>query len=268
MNSDVLTLPAGPLLGGQVPGGITRWMAVPWQTDTASCRDGYTTSYDPYLPTFWPARVPNNILGEDRYKEAIDPNLSEETRRQAFAYRYFWLDDLPLDGAAPTQTNQINAMVKYFGKLAVVQQRPGVEGDPNFPKEMQVGIVPNEEQNALLLKQTEERLREILEHKKLDTKEKDLLDTTLEHLSKKGLLSEQDELERARDELISLVEHELVKDEDLTGEVQKLVNLLSSEAHKSAKTKTVPHVRQPRNEVGVPERLVRFQRFIPNQESF
>ena len=30
-----------PAAHGQLPGGITRWMAVPWQTDTASCRSGY-----------------------------------------------------------------------------------------------------------------------------------------------------------------------------------------------------------------------------------
>ncbi|MFM9745580.1 LodA/GoxA family CTQ-dependent oxidase, partial [Streptomyces brasiliscabiei] len=52
MNSDVYTLAQGPLFGGQVAGGVTRWMAVPWQTDTASCRDGYSSEYDPFLPTF------------------------------------------------------------------------------------------------------------------------------------------------------------------------------------------------------------------------
>jgi hypothetical protein len=52
LGADIINLPNGPLLGGQLPGGITRWMAVPWQTDTASCRSGYLTSYDPYVPTF------------------------------------------------------------------------------------------------------------------------------------------------------------------------------------------------------------------------
>src|SRR6202049_1302681 len=59
-------LPYGPL-GPQVSGGITRWRALPWQTDTASCRSGYTRKYDPYLPTFWPARVPNQILTQANY---------------------------------------------------------------------------------------------------------------------------------------------------------------------------------------------------------
>jgi len=263
MNMDVLTMPAGPLLGGQVPGGVTRWMAVPWQTDTASCRDGYTSTYDPYLPTFWPARVPNNIMSEERYKETIDPKLDDETRREAFAYRYFWLDDLPMDGEAPTQTNQINKMVKYFDKLAIVQPRPGVVDNPLFPKAMQIGVPPTAEQNEVLLKQTKERLQRILGNEKLDNKEEDLVNTTLKHLSTKGLLNEQELLKSSRNQLLELVKDTVVKDEKLGEEVEKLVNLLSSEIHKSDKTRTVPHVRQPRKEVGVPERLVRFQRFDP-----
>lgn len=263
MNGDILSMPAGPLLGGQVPGGLTRWMAVPWQTDTASCRDGYTTSYDPYLPTFWPARVPNNILSEERYQETIDPNLSPETRREAFAYRYFWLDDLPLDGMAPTQTNQINSMIKYFDKLAIVQHRPGVPDNPLFPAQMQIGIPPTDEQNAALLRETEQRLRAILADKKLDGREEELIHVTLDHLSKDNLLNEQFVLEGARDQLLGLVKKELMKDETVSEEVRKLINLLSSEVHKTANTRTVPHARQPRKETGVPERMVRFQRFNP-----
>ena len=82
-------------------------------------------------------------------------------------------------------------------------------------------------------------------------------------MSNKGLLNEQDLLEGTRDQLLEMVENELVKDQKVTKEVEKLVNLLSSEVHKSEKTKTVPHARQPRKEVGVPERMVRFQRFKP-----
>jgi len=296
MNEDVLTMSAGPLLGGQVAGSVTRWMAVPWQTDTASCRDGYTTAYDPYLPTFWPARVPNNILSMERYQEAIDPDLKEETRKEAFAYRYFWLDNLPMDGEAPTQTNQINKMVKYFDKLAVVQAKPGVKGDPNFPDQMQVAIVPDHRQNNELLKETKARLIEILAEKetavskhgtlqkasgnsskeKKKSKKKEakhkaevqLLTTTLDHLSKDGLLNENYLMERASAELTDLVSHELVKDNKLSAEVEKLLNLLASKTHETTK-KAKPQQQHthsgPQKSVGVPERMVRFQRFIPKK---
>jgi hypothetical protein len=141
MNSDVITLPRGPLTGGQVAGGITRWMAIPWQCDTASCRDGYDANYDPYVPTFWPARVPNNILSESMYGKAVDGNLSKQERAQSFTYREAWLDDLPIEEPV-TYTKQINSMITNFDKLAVVLERPGVKGDVNFPTKMQVGITP------------------------------------------------------------------------------------------------------------------------------
>ncbi len=264
MDSGVITMSAGPLLGGQPPGGITRWMAIPWQTDTASCRDGYTKSYDPYLPTFWPARVPNNILSEERYKEAVDPNLPEETRREAFAYRYFWLDDLPMDGEAPTQTNQINKMVKYFDKLAVVQARPGVPDNPNFPPEMQIGIVPSEKQQAALLAETMKDLKKVMSSKKrMGKKEGDLLETTVKHLSHKKLLNEQFLMEGAKDQLLTLIETEVTTDYKITPSVERLLNLLASKTHKADQVKTTQHQKQPRKSVGVPEKMVRFERFMP-----
>lgn len=59
-------------------------MAVPWQTDTASCRDGYEASYDAYVPTFWPARVPNQLLDESNYDRVMDPSLPASERMRAF----------------------------------------------------------------------------------------------------------------------------------------------------------------------------------------
>ena len=263
IDSGVLGMSAGPLLGGQIAGGVTRWMAVPWQTDTASCRDGYTTSYDPYLPTFWPARVPNNILGEEQYKIVLDDKLSEDERRLAFADRYFWLDDLPLDGEKPTQTNQINAMVKYFDRLAIVQHRKGVKNDENFPPQMQVGIIPSKEQEEKLLKETMRKIHEILDSKKLKKREKHLLDTTVEHLSEKNLLNEELLMKSAKGQLQLLVAHELEDDYRLMPEVKKLLSLIASKEHKESGMKITEYLRQERHETGVPEQLVRFRRFIP-----
>ena len=80
---------------GQVPGGITRWMAVPWQTDTASCRSGYETTYDPYVPTFWPARVPNQVLTRENYAIVMDAEADRMAERlAAFANRAAWLAPL------------------------------------------------------------------------------------------------------------------------------------------------------------------------------
>lgn len=122
----------GPLYG-QFPGSITRWMAIPWQTDTASCRSGYDTEYDPYLPTFWPARVPNQVLSEENYRKVMDPSLSREERLAAFGHRSDWDRTL---GAG--HKKQLAKMVTDFDRMGIVEVRPGPSGDPDFPPLMQV----------------------------------------------------------------------------------------------------------------------------------
>lgn len=130
---DTLSLPNGPL-AAQVPGGVTRWMALPWQTDTASCRSGYLKTYDPYLPTFWPARVPNQVLTEENYEVVMDEGRPLGERLAAFANRANWLRPL----GSVSYTDQINNMIERFGELGVVEVREGPKGDPNFPPVMEV----------------------------------------------------------------------------------------------------------------------------------
>ncbi|HEX8396259.1 MAG TPA: LodA/GoxA family CTQ-dependent oxidase [Pyrinomonadaceae bacterium] len=129
------------VLYGQSPGTISRWMALPWQTDTASCRSGYYAGfgqrYDPYLPTFWAARVPNHVLTEDDYKVAVDDNEPPEKRLQAFRRRASWFRGL--------NTNYLEAiaqMVLDFGKMGVVEARKGVEADAELPAVMYVESEP------------------------------------------------------------------------------------------------------------------------------
>lgn len=132
LTPDDVTIPNGPLCG-QMPGGITRWMAVPWQTDTSSCRSGYTPAYDPYVPTFWPARVPNEVLTKENYDIVMDKSRPLEERRKAFANREAWIEPLGADG----YTHQINNMIHHFDFLGVVEVREG-PGDPEFPATIEV----------------------------------------------------------------------------------------------------------------------------------
>jgi hypothetical protein len=131
----VATAVDGPLYG-QSPGSVSRWMAVPWQTDTASCLSGYYMGYgpryDPYLPTFWPARVPNHVLTEHDYKIVMDESRPLGERQAAFERRAVWLRWLT--GA---YLDQISQMVGAFGKLGVVEARPGPD-DGAFPAEILV----------------------------------------------------------------------------------------------------------------------------------
>jgi len=142
-----LTLPNGPL-AAQVPGGITRWMAVPWQTDTASCRSGYTTTYDPYVPTFWPARVPNQVLSEANYRKVMDEDLPLGERLAAFATRSFWTRPL----GTVSYTDQINNMIEHFGKMGVVEVREGPSDREHFPATFEVEqLEPKHHENRLLV---------------------------------------------------------------------------------------------------------------------
>ena len=139
LSPDMIPPPANHPFLGQVPGGITRWMAVPWQTDTASCRDAvaYGKSYDPYLPTFWPARVPNEVLDDTEYGIVMDHNQPLDERLAAFATRAAWTRPLGDKG----YLDQINNMIERYGEMGVVEHRPG-PGDPNFPATMQVQDLP------------------------------------------------------------------------------------------------------------------------------
>lgn len=112
-------------------------MAVPWQTDTASCRSGYRPQIDPYLPTFWPARVPNHVLSRPDYDTLMDTNQPAQARSDAFHHRSSWLR--VLQGAHLTQINQ---MVADFGKFGVLERRPGPTDTDAFPDALYVESPP------------------------------------------------------------------------------------------------------------------------------
>jgi hypothetical protein len=133
LTSDGMTIPNGPLYG-QVAGGITRWMAVPWQTDSASCRSGYTPAYDPYVPAFWPARVPDQVMTRENYDIVMDKHRPLSERRAAFANRAAWIDPL----GTTSYTDQINNMIEHFDHLGVVEVHPGPKDTDAFPAVIEV----------------------------------------------------------------------------------------------------------------------------------
>lgn len=139
--------PGGPLYD-QGPGTISRWMALPWQGDTAFCRSGYTgfaVSFDPYVPTFWPARVPNQVLTEDDYKIVMDTARPRAERLAAFNNRQFWTRALPTDPVAAMMK-----MVADFADMGVVEARPGIPADPDFPAVIYVESIPPKRVQELL----------------------------------------------------------------------------------------------------------------------
>jgi hypothetical protein len=107
----------GPLFSNG-PGDLTRWMSVPWQADSAGCRSGYTAEYDPYLPTFWPARVPNHVFAFEQFQKIAAGGLSEPELMAAFAKRANWLR--MLDGGILTQMQQ---MTREWSKAGIVVRK-------------------------------------------------------------------------------------------------------------------------------------------------
>lgn len=117
----------GPLLE-QGPGTLTRWMAVPWQADTAWCRSGYDKNYDEFAPSFWPARVPNHVLSDVDYAKAIHPDQTSAEKIRLFSNRTDWNNPLGND------TRQaMELMIEHFGSMGLLEARPGLENDAVVP---------------------------------------------------------------------------------------------------------------------------------------
>ncbi|WP_392435889.1 LodA/GoxA family CTQ-dependent oxidase (plasmid) [Yersinia sp. HM-2024] len=110
----------GPL-HAQAPGDLTRWMGVPWHGDTARCRSGYDPEFHPYLPSYWPASVPNQVLSEENFLIYANTDLSDETRHNAFQFRDVWMRKFMTEFDNPEDTMQ--AMVKRFDEMGIVQRR-------------------------------------------------------------------------------------------------------------------------------------------------
>ncbi|MCO5223349.1 MAG: LodA/GoxA family CTQ-dependent oxidase [Thermomicrobiales bacterium] len=130
MTSEIALADDGPL-SASGPGDVTRWMAVPWQTDTSSCLSRYIPDVDDYLPTFWPARVPNDILDLESYNTVMDEELDPEERQAAFENRVKWLRDLP--GFGVSSRIRINAFLRQWSHAGVITAQPGPE-DALFPE--------------------------------------------------------------------------------------------------------------------------------------
>ena len=130
MTSRLALASDGPL-SASGPGDLTRWMAVPWQTDTSSCLSRYERDVDDYLPAFWPARVPNDVLSDVAYRDVLDPTLPLADRQRAFETRVKWLRGLP--GYGLSSMERVNAFIRQWGAAGIVTPLPGPADAAPFP---------------------------------------------------------------------------------------------------------------------------------------
>lgn len=134
----------GPL-DGSFAGSITRWMACPWQTDTASCLSAYRSYSGEYLPTFWPARVPNDVLTEENYQIIVNSGSGADEKMTAFSSgsRLKWLREIIYDSQNPAHklTTDKSVTLQHFvdqwSKAGIVLSRPG-PGGVEFPSSILV----------------------------------------------------------------------------------------------------------------------------------
>jgi len=146
--SPEIALAKGGPLDGSSPGDITKWMAVPWQSDTSSCLSAYRAFSGEYLPTFWPARVPNDVLTREDYETLVDPHASEEKKVAAFspASRKKWLrgyiyNDKGQVIGGSSIADRIKGVEKFtreWHEIGIVVQTD-LDADPGlFPKQVWV----------------------------------------------------------------------------------------------------------------------------------
>ncbi|HWT07157.1 MAG TPA: LodA/GoxA family CTQ-dependent oxidase, partial [Xanthomonadales bacterium] len=160
----IINLSDGPLFWNG-PGDITRWMAVPWQTDTASCRAGYTgwpgnpLPNEIFIPSFWPSRVPNDVLTEEDFEIVVNAKLELDERMHAFYRRVRWLRSFDYNGP---YIPQITRMITEFGDLGVVEARENPNaGDDPFPRVLYVESAPTVRAPKHLLLAAREQAHEL-----------------------------------------------------------------------------------------------------------
>lgn len=147
ISTDIVLSKGGPL-DGSTPGDITKWMAVPWQSDTSSCLSAYRTYAGEYLPTFWPARVPNDVFTTEDYLLIKDTKVSNEKKIQAFSpdSRKKWLrgfiydDDGNFLGGSSIDARLagVTKFTEEWYKIGIIVKKPLATDPALFPEEVYV----------------------------------------------------------------------------------------------------------------------------------
>jgi hypothetical protein len=122
-------------------GDITRWTGVPWQADLAGCRFGYRRNADPplpspYLPSFWPAQVPNHVLLSAAFEKVMDKQLSERERVFVFQERSNWMRNIDDNPWNPIKA--IDECISHWSKFGFVIKTEGPADIPSLPASMHV----------------------------------------------------------------------------------------------------------------------------------
>ncbi len=115
---------------GVSAGALTRFMGVPWQSDGASCNSeaDYKPSYFLSMPTFWGARVPDQVLShESAVRVVANATLGNEGQAlKYFANRSDWLRDVRSTGYFKRIANMVNEWHDLGMVLPMPESVPGL----------------------------------------------------------------------------------------------------------------------------------------------
>jgi hypothetical protein len=147
ISPDICLAKGGPL-DGSAAGDLTKWMAVPWQSDTSSCLSAYRAYAGEYLPTFWPARVPNDVLTQEDYNVIKDSKTSNDVKLQRFSpdARKKWLRGYIFDDqgnflGGSSIDDRLKGVTKFteeWDKIGILLKKP-LDVDPElFPADVWV----------------------------------------------------------------------------------------------------------------------------------
>ncbi len=131
----------GPL-NSQRPGDLTKWLSIPWQLELVACSPGVLPGADPYLPAFWPTRIPDNVLTKEKLDTIKDGDSTPTQKQQAFTSRARWTRSI--QGFWMAQAAEIS---DAFYRLGIIQQVSGV-GVEGFPDTMYVETPPIEGESS------------------------------------------------------------------------------------------------------------------------
>ena len=130
---------AGGPYDGVAAGALTRFLGVPWQTDGTSCNSSadYTPATFLSMPTFWGARVPDQVLAEANYDRmrALWLAGSDGPSVQAlkhFTYRADWLRDV----RGRDYFDRLQNMIRDWWQLGMVL--PVADPAPTMPADLRV----------------------------------------------------------------------------------------------------------------------------------
>ncbi len=147
ISPDIALAKGGPL-DGSAPGDMTKWMAVPWQSDTSSCLSAYRAYAGEYLPTFWPARVPNDVLTQEDYKVIKNTKVSNEVKIQHFSpdARKKWLRGYIFDdqgnfiggNSIEDRLKGVTKFTEEWYKIGILLKKPLAVDPELFPEEVWV----------------------------------------------------------------------------------------------------------------------------------